>query len=51
MPRPFAGTITAITCKTSDDKSVVVRFADELQGTAATSEYSQDFRVLWEIRG
>jgi hypothetical protein len=43
MPRLFAGTIAAITFKANDDKSVVVRFADELQGTAATSEYSQDF--------
>ena len=43
MRRPFAGTIAAITFKANDDNSVIVRFADELQGTAATSEYSQDF--------
>ena len=44
MPRLFAGAIAAITFKANDDdKSVVVRFADELQGAAATSEYSQDF--------
>ena len=42
-PRPFAGFITAITFKTSGDKSISVRFADELKGTAATSEYSHDF--------
>src|ERR1022692_945805 len=43
MPPLFVGAIAAITFKANDDKIVVVRFADELQGTAVTSEYSQDF--------
>jgi hypothetical protein len=43
MPRLFVGGIAAIAFKANDDKIVVVRFANELQGTAATSEYSQDF--------
>jgi hypothetical protein len=43
LPRPFVGSITAINFKADDDKSVVVRFANGLQGTSAMSEYSRDF--------
>ena len=43
LPRPFAGSITAVNFKADDDRCVVVRFANGLQGTSATSEYSRDF--------
>jgi hypothetical protein len=43
LPRPFAGSITAVNFKAGDDKIVVVRFANGLQGTSTTSEYSRDF--------
>ena len=43
LPRPFVGSITAINFKAGDDRCVVVRFANGLQGTSATSEYSRDF--------
>lgn len=43
LPRPFVGSITALNFKADDDKSVVVRFANGLQGTSATGEYSRDF--------
>ena len=43
MPRLFVGAIAEITYKANDGKNVVVRFADGLQGTTATTEYSQDF--------
>ncbi len=43
LRQPFVGSITAINFKAEDDKSVVVRFANGLQGTSATSEYSRDF--------
>ncbi len=43
LSRPFVGSITAINFKADHDKSVVVRFSNGLQGTAATNEYSRDF--------
>ena len=43
LPRPFAGSITAVNFKADDERCVVVRFANGLQGTSATSEYSRDF--------
>jgi hypothetical protein len=43
MPRPVAGSITAIDFKGDDGRCVAVRFANGLQGTSATSEYGQDF--------
>lgn len=43
LPRLFAGSITAINFKAGDDRCVVVRFANGLQETSATSEYSRDF--------
>jgi hypothetical protein len=43
LPQPFVGSITALNFKTGDDKSVVVRFANGLQGMSATREFSRDF--------
>jgi hypothetical protein len=43
LPRPFAGSITALNFKAEDDGCVVVRFANGLQETSVTSEYSRDF--------
>lgn len=43
LKRPFAGSITAISYKADDEKNVVVRFANGLDQTPATSEYSRDF--------
>jgi hypothetical protein len=43
LPRPFAGSITAVNFKADDDRCVVARFANGLQETAGTSEYSRDF--------
>ena len=43
LPRPFVGSITALNFKAEDDRCVVVRFANGLQGTSATGEYSRDF--------
>jgi hypothetical protein len=43
LARPFARSITAISFKADDGRCVVVRFANGLQGTSATKEYSRDF--------
>ena len=50
LPRPFAGSITALNFKAEDDRCVVVRFANGLQETTATSEYSRDFLTAALIR-
>jgi len=41
--QPCVGSIAAINFKAGDDKSVVVRFVNGLQGAAGTREYSLDF--------
>jgi hypothetical protein len=41
--QPYVGSIAAINFKAGDDKSVVVRFANGLQGTVGTREYGVDF--------
>jgi hypothetical protein len=43
LPQPFAGSITAIGFRDGEDKDVIIRFVDGLQGTTGTSEYSRDF--------
>jgi hypothetical protein len=50
MPRPVAGSITAIDFKGDDGRCVAVRFANGLQGTSATSEYGQDYSVSPALR-
>ena len=50
MPRPVAGSITAIDFKGDDGRCVAVRFANGLQGTLATSEYGQDCLGVLSVR-
>lgn len=50
LPRPFAGSITAIGFKGGEDMNVIIRFVNGLQGTTVASEYSRDFLTAALIR-
>ena len=43
LPPPVAGRITAIHVKGDDGQGVIISFANDLEATSATREFSRDF--------